>query len=229
MRLLVVEDEVALADALATGLRRDGYAVDVAYSGSAAAECLEVDRYDLVTLDLALPPPGPGGAELCRRLRSGALGDPDTRVLMVTARDAVADRVAGLDGGADDYLVKPFALDELRARIRCLLRRPASAGTAMLTVGLLTIDSAAVSATWDGNRIDLTPKEFAVLRYLAMRPGVVVSQEELLTHVWDRNADPFTDTVRVTVGTLRRKLAAHSSAPPIATVIGCGYRLTAGP
>jgi DNA-binding response OmpR family regulator len=229
MRLLVVEDEVALAEALATGLRRDGYAVDVAYSGQAAAECLAVDRYDLVTLDLALPPPGPDGPELCRRLRAGALGDPDTRVLMVTARDAVADRVAGLDGGADDYLVKPFALDELRARIRCLLRRPSGAGTATLTVGPLAIDTAALSATWGGNRIDLTPKELAVLRYLAMRPGVVVSQEELLAHVWDRNADPFTDTVRVTVGTLRRKLAAHSASPPIETVIGCGYRLIAGP
>ena len=123
---------------------------------------------------------------------------------------------------------RAFALDELRARIRCLLRRPSSAGTAALTVGPLVLDTAALSATWDGNRIDLTPKELAVLRYLALRPGIVVSQEELLEHVWDRNADPFTDTVRVTVGTLRRKLAAHSSSPPIETVIGCGYRLVAG-
>jgi DNA-binding response OmpR family regulator len=229
MRLLVVEDETALAETLATGLRRDGYAVDIAHTGETAAGYLAVDRYDLVTLDLALPPPGPDGPELCRRLRSGQLGDPDTRVLMVTARDAVGDRVAGLDGGADDYLVKPFALDELRARVRCLLRRPSSAGTAVLRVGPLAVDTATLSATWDGRDLGLTPKELAILRYLTLRPGVVISQEELLEHVWDRNADPFTDTVRVTVGNLRRKVAAlaHGSVSPIETVIGCGYRLHA--
>lgn len=225
MRLLIVEDEAALADTLAAGLRRDGYAVDVAYTGEVAARYLGTDDYDLVTLDLTLPPPGPDGRELCRQLRAGELGDPATRVLMVTARDAVSDRVAGLDGGADDYLVKPFALDELRARVRVLLRRPTSAGTATLAVGPLSIDTATLSATWGDEHLDLTPKELAVLRYLALRPGEVVSQEELLEHVWDRNADPFTDTVRVTVGTLRRKLAAHSTPPPIETVIGCGYRL----
>ena len=229
MRVLVVEDEAALAEAVAEGLRRDGYAVDVAASGEVAAAYLRADRYDLVTLDLTLPPPGPDGPELCRRLRAGALGDPDTRVLMVTARDTVGDRVAGLDGGADDYLVKPFALDELRARIRCLLRRAPSGGTAAVVVGRLVVDTAAMSASWEGIAVDLTPKEFAVLRYLALRPGAVVSQEELLEHVWDRNADPFTHTVRVTVGNLRRKLATLGSSSPIETVVGCGYRLCAVP
>jgi DNA-binding response OmpR family regulator len=234
VRLLVVEDETMLAEAVATGLRRDGYAVDVAHSGGAAAELLGAARYDLVSLDLTLPPPGPDGPELCRRLRAGALGDPATRVLMVTARDAVGDRVAGLDGGADDYLVKPFALDELRARVRCLLRRPAQPATAVVQLGRLIVDTATLAVTWDGTDVVLSPKEFAVLRYLAVRPGVVVSQEELLDHVWDRNADPFTETVRVTVGNLRRKLAAAASAAPrsdsgstspIETVTGCGYRL----
>ena len=225
MRLLVVEDEVALAETMATGLRRDGYAVDTADTGQLAAELLAVDDYDLVTLDLVLPPSGPDGPELCRRIRAGELGDPATRVLMVTARDAVGDRVAGLDGGADDYLVKPFALDELRARVRCLLRRPSSAGTSVIVVGPLALDTATLTATWVGREVGLTPKELAVLRYLALRPGVVISQQELLEHVWDRNADPFTDTVRVTVGNLRRKLAAASTLSPIETVVGCGYRL----
>ena len=229
MRVLVVEDEAALAEAVAEGLRHDGYAVDVAASGEVATAYLHADRYDLVTLDLTLPPPGPDGPELCRRLHAGALGDPDTRVLMVTARDTVGDRVAGLDGGADDYLVKPFALDELRARIRCLLRRAPSGGTAAVVVGRLVVDTAAMSASWEGIAVDLTPKEFAVLRYLALRPGAVVSQEELLEHVWDRNADPFTHTVRVTVGNLRRKLATLGSSSPIETVVGCGYRLCAVP
>jgi DNA-binding response OmpR family regulator len=229
MRLLVVEDETLLADALVTGLRRDGYAVDVAHSGQRAAELLAETGYDLVTLDLTLPPPGPDGSDLCRQLRSGQLGDPATRVLMVTARDSVGDRVAGLDGGADDYLVKPFALDELRARVRCLLRRPPTTGTATLVVGPLSVDSSAFRATWDGVDLGLRAKEFGVLRYLAMRPGAVVSQEELLEHVWDRNIDPFTDTVRVTVGELRRKLAAAAPTrpAPIETVPGSGYRLCA--
>jgi DNA-binding response OmpR family regulator len=135
--------------------------------------------------------------------------------------------VAGLDGGADDYLVKPFALDELRARVRCLLRRAPSAGTSVIQVGPLAVDTASLSVTWDGEEVALLPKELAVLRYLALRPGVVVSQEELLEHVWDRNANPLTDTVRVTVGNLRRKLAAYSPSTPIETVVGCGYRLPA--
>jgi DNA-binding response OmpR family regulator len=225
MRLLVVEDEPNLADALAAGLRRDGYAVDVVYDGEAASAALAVDRYDLVALDLTLPPPGPDGAELCRQLRAGLLGHRDTRVLMVTARDAISERVAGLDSGADDYLVKPFALDELRARVRCLLRRPATQGTAAISVGPLIIDTACQRVLWNGLDVQLSPKEFAVLRYLAVHLNAVVSQEELLEHVWDRNADPFTETVRVTVGTLRRKLGTRTDTVPIETVTGCGYRL----
>jgi DNA-binding response OmpR family regulator len=229
VRLLIVEDEAELAEALALGLRRDGYAVDVAHDGVTAARCLALEQYDLVSLDLTLPSPGPDGPELCRQLRAGELGSADTRVLMVTARDAVADRVAGLDGGADDYLIKPFALDELRARVRVLLRRPPTAGTSRIEVGRLVIDTSTLTVTLADEPVPLLPKELAVLRYLALRPGAVVGQEELLDHVWDRNADPFTDTVRVTVGNLRRKLALHSTTTPIETVVGCGYRLSPEP
>lgn len=224
MRLLVVEDEEPLAEAVAVGLRRDGYAVDVALTGAAAGELLATTAYDLVSLDLALPQDGPSGTELCQMIRDGQLGDASTRVLMVTAHDSVGDRVAGLDAGADDYLVKPFALDEMRARIRSLLRRPPAGGTSEITAGPLTIDTATMQCTWNDIDVHLGPKEFAVLRYLVLRPGVVVSHETLLEHVWDRNADPFTETVRVTVGKLRRKLAYVTSIPPIETVPGCGYR-----
>jgi len=226
VRLLVVDDEVDLAEAVATGLRREGHAVDVAHDGTEALERVGLDEYDLVLLDVAMPG-GPDGLEVCRAIRSGAAAGPMPRVLMLTARDEVDDRVTGLDAGADDYLVKPFAFRELSARVRTLLRRDPSPGGAVLEVGDLRLDTARLVA-WRGDvELDLTPKELSVLHWFMTRPGVVVSQEELLAHVWDANADPFTSTVRVTVGTLRRKLeAARPDAPgPLATVIGRGYRL----
>ena len=226
MRLLVVDDEVDLADAVAKGLRRDGHAVDVAHDGTAALDLLAVDEYDLVLLDVAMPG-GPDGLEVCRAIRGGAAAGAMPRVLMLTARDEVKDRIKGLDAGADDYLVKPFAFKELSARVRTLLRREAAPTGAVIEVADLRLDTARQEASRGGVALDLTPKELAVLHWLLTRPGVVVSQEELLTHVWDANADPFTATVRVTVGTLRRKLeAARPDAPsPIETVIGQGYRL----
>ncbi len=232
MRLLVVEDEPDLAHALARGLRRDGYAVDVVHDGQAALEHLRVNQYDLVCLDLNLPLID--GLEVCRRIRTDATlrsgpGEADTRVLMLSARDKLSDRVAGLDEGADDYLVKPFAFEELQARVRTLLRRDASRTGAVLHVGSLSLDTARFEAHNGDVPMELTAKEFALLRYFMSNPGVVLSQEHLLEHVWDEHTDPFTNTVRVTVGTLRRKLAA--AAPPdgddspIETVIGAGYRL----
>ena len=235
MRLLVVEDEPELADAVARGLRRDGYAVDVAHDGQEALDRLAINAYDLVCLDLNLPEVD--GLEVCRRLRSDpylqpANGEPSPRVLMLTARDKLGDRVAGLDEGADDYLVKPFAFDELLARVRTLLRRDSGRTGALLTVGDLTLDTARFEAARAGRPVDLTAKEFALLRYFMSHPGEVLSQEHLLEHVWDENTDPFTNTVRVTVGTLRRKLAAataeapdESDDQPIETVVGAGYRL----
>ncbi|MCB0962487.1 MAG: response regulator transcription factor [Acidimicrobiales bacterium] len=229
MRILVVEDETELAAAIATGLRREGYAVDVAHDVAGAVDRLAVSAYDLVTLDLNLP--DGDGLDLAARLRSDpALAPMDDeavpRVLMLTARDGVGERVTGLDQGADDYLVKPFAFAELSARVRSLLRRDAGRSGAVLQVGELELDTAKFEATRRGRLLDLTAKEFALLRYFMAHRGEVLSQERLLEHVWDENADPLTNTVRVTVGTLRRKLVRDDDAePPIETVIGAGYRL----
>jgi DNA-binding response OmpR family regulator len=146
--------------------------------------------------------------------------------VLLTARDGVEARVAGLDAGADDYLVKPFAFPELAARIRAVLRRPASdARGAELVVGDLRLDPARLVASREGEPLPLTPKEFALLRYLMSRPGRVISETELLQHVWDEHANPFTNTVRVTVSTLRRKLAAAAEGQPIETIVGAGYRV----
>jgi DNA-binding response OmpR family regulator len=223
MRLLVVEDEADLADAVARGLRRDGYAVDVAFDGESALEKLAVNDYDLVCLDVTMP--GIDGLEVCRRIRADASQQPQPRVLMLTARDSLEDRVAGLDDGADDYLVKPYAFPELLARVRSLLRRDAGSTTAVLHVGDLELDTARHEASRAGRALDLTAKEFALLRYFMTHPGQVLSQETLLEHVWDEHADPFTNTVRVTVGTLRRKLSAADEPALIDTVVGRGYRL----
>jgi DNA-binding response OmpR family regulator len=223
MRLLVVDDETELAEAVARGLRRDGYAVDLAFDGSEALEKLSVNEYDLVCLDLTMP--GIGGREVCRRIRTDPLPGPPPRVLMLTARDSLEDRVAGLDDGADDYLVKPFAFPELLARVRSLLRRDGGTTTAVLTVADLELDSARHVVTRGGRALELTAKEFALLRYFMAHAGQVLSQEVLLEHVWDEYADPFTNTVRVTVGTLRRKLAIGDEPQLIETVVGRGYRL----
>jgi DNA-binding response OmpR family regulator len=226
MRLLVVEDAHDLASALRVGLGRAGYAVDIALTGADAAEKLGVHTYDLLVLDLSLP--DIDGFTLCRGVRDGSIASPsgqDLRILMLTARGELADRVRGLDEGADDYLVKPFALAELLARARALLRRDSSGGTAVLTVGELSLDDGRSTASRGERELPLTRKEFAVLRYLMHRPGHVISAEELLDHVWDENTDPFTQTVRVTVGTLRRKLSQDGEAQVIETVIGRGYRL----
>ena len=221
-----MDDEVELTEAIARGLRRDGYAVDMAFDGAEALEKLAINEYDLVCLDLTMP--GVGGREVCRRIRTDELAGPPPRVLMLTARDALEDRVAGLDDGADDYLVKPFAFPELLARVRSLLRRDAGTSTAQLVVADLDLDTARHAAHRGGRALDLTAKEFALLRYFMTHPGQVLSQETLLEHVWDEHADPFTNTVRVTVGTLRRKLAIDDEPPVIETVVGRGYRLKDG-
>ena len=226
MRVLVVDDEVDLTEAIAKGLRLEGHAVDVAFGGEEALEKVALNPYDLVCLDLTMP--GIDGTEVCRRIREDGLLDPVPRVLMLTARDAVADRVDGLDAGADDYLVKPFAFPELSARVRSLLRREAARSGSVLTVGALRLDAARHEATRDGRELDLTAKEFSLLHYFMAHPGEVLSQEHLLEHVWDEHADPFTNTVRVTVGTLRRKLVVEDEEQPIDTVVGSGYRLREG-
>ncbi len=222
MRVLVVDDEPDLVEAVARGLRREGYAVDVAYDGETALDKAGFTGYDLICLDLTLP--GADGLEVCERLRAASAGVPP-RVLMLTARDSIADRIAGLDRGADDYLVKPFAFDELLARVRSLLRRDAGRTTAVMRVGDIALDDARRRARRGDRPLDLTAKEFALLRYFMTRPEQVLSAEHLLEHVWDEHADPFTNTVRVTVGTLRRKLTEAGEPSSIETVIGSGYRL----
>jgi DNA-binding response OmpR family regulator len=226
MRLLVVDDEEGLVSAVTAGLSRAGYAVDGALTGGQAMEKLLTTEYDLMVLDITLP--DTDGFTLCRAIRRGEISvasGHDLRILMLTARSGLPDRVRGLDEGADDYLVKPFALAELLARIRALLRRDITAATPVLEVGDLVLDSARHLARRGDRELSLTLKEFGVLRYLMSRPGHVVSAEELLEHVWDENADPFTQSVRVTVGTLRRKLTVDDEEPLVDTVIGRGYRL----
>ncbi|MFI9642316.1 response regulator transcription factor [Micromonospora sp. NPDC051925] len=216
MRVLVVEDERNLADAIARGLRKRGMAVDVAYDGDAGHEAAFVTRYDVVVLDRDLP--GMHGDQICAELAaSGTL----TRVLMLTASGTVADRVEGLGLGADDYLSKPFAFDELVARVQALGRRATPAAPPVLQVGDVVLDPARRVVTRAGAPVDLTNKEFGVLSELVKARGAVVSSEELLERVWDANTDPFTTIVRVTVMTLRKKLG---DPPLIETVVGAGYR-----
>ncbi|HLL67634.1 MAG TPA: response regulator transcription factor [Micromonosporaceae bacterium] len=216
MRVLVVEDERNLCDAIARGLRRYGMAVDVAYDGAEGHEMAMVTRYDVVVLDRDLP--SVHGDDICADLvASGAL----TRVLMLTASGSVAERVEGLQMGADDYLSKPFAFDELVARVQALGRRATPASPPVLQAADLALDPARRVATRAGEPLDLTRKEFGLLEELLKARGAVVSSEELLERVWDANADPFTTTVRVTMMTLRRKLG---DPPLIETVVGVGYR-----
>lgn len=218
MRVLVVEDEAALADAVARGLRREGLAVDVAYDGDDGLEKALVTRYDVVVLDRDLP--GRSGDDVCRRLAADAAL---TRVLMLTAAGGLADRVAGLELGADDYLGKPFAFEELLARVRALGRRSTPPAPPVLHgPGGLVADPARRVATRDGRPLELTGKEFAVLVELLRAGGAVVSGEQLLERVWDEFADPASTIVRVTVMTLRRKLG---DPPVLRTVVGAGYRL----
>ncbi len=217
MRLLVVEDETVLADRIAEGLRDAGFAVDTAYDGVAAWEKLTVNGYDLTVLDRDLP--GLHGDEICRRLRAHI---PASRILMLTAAGELNDRVTGLSVGADDYLAKPFAFVELIARIRALIRRPATPAKDLLTAGDLALDRQHRSVVRTSGPVPLTTKEFAVLEILLEAQGRVVSSEELLERAWDEFADPFTNAVRITIARLRRRLG---EPPLIDTVIGAGYRI----
>jgi len=212
----VVEDEDVLADAIAEWLRREAFAVDVAYDGDAAAERIGVHAYDVVVLDRDLP--GVHGDDLCRSVAAQG----NARVLMLTAAAAVRDRVAGLAIGADDYLVKPFAMVEMAARVHALARRAAARKPPLLRRGGITLDPARHEAFRDGELLALSLKEFALLAELLRADGAVVSAEHLLEKVWDENIDPFTNTVRVTMMKLRRKLGEPQV---IETIAGAGYRL----
>ncbi|MEM7286471.1 MAG: response regulator transcription factor [Actinomycetota bacterium] len=221
MRLLVVEDDVALGQILVRGLTEDGYAVDLEGTSAGAQHAIDHSDYDLVILDLGLP--DGDGVTLCRRLRDRRLRVP---VLMLTARDGLNDKVAGLDAGADDYLTKPFDYLELAARVRALLRRPPETTGPVLEVGDIRLDPAAHTVWRGAIVVPLTAREFSLLEYLMRRPGAVLTRSELLEHVWDANYDGLSNVVDVHIANLRRKLAVSGADVPIETIRGVGYQLT---
>ncbi|MFZ5850042.1 MAG: response regulator transcription factor [Actinomycetota bacterium] len=224
MRVLVVEDEVRLADALARGLRAEGFAVDVAHDGPGGLDQALGGGYDAVVLDVMLP--GLSGYRVCAQLRAAGEWVP---VLMLSAKDGEYDQADGLDVGADDYLTKPFSWVVLVARLRALLRRGAPARPVRLTAGDLVLDPARREVTRAGEPVALTPREFALLEYLLRRQGEVVSKADILAHVWDAHETQDPNVVEVYVGYLRRKLDGPFGRRSIQTLRGAGYRLLAGP
>jgi DNA-binding response OmpR family regulator len=228
VRVLLVEDTVKLAQALKRGLEGEGYAVDVLFDGEAARRRLATRGaavglpYDLLVLDVMLP--GVDGYTLCRQLRERGVTVP---VLMLTARDATADKVTGLDSGADDYLVKPFAFEELLARIRTLLRRPRQSLPPVLAVGGLELDPTRREARCEGVRLDLSAKEFGLLELFLRHPGEVLTRDRILDHLWDEEYDAFSNIVDVYVRKLRRKIDVAGAPSRIQTLRGAGYRLRA--
>ena len=218
MRILVVEDERALCETIVRNLRRLAYSVDPCYDGDTAIDLLGSERYDLVLLDLNLP--GADGMTVLRTLRQT---DRETRVLILSARSEVADKVEGLDAGANDYLAKPFHLEELEARIRSLTLRQFTQNDVVLHCGPLSFDARSRTATAAGQPLALTRKETGILEYLLLHRGRPVSQEELLEHVWDNSVDNFSNSIRVHISALRKKLRAALGYDPVRNRIGEGY------
>ena len=218
MRILVVEDERALCETIVRSLRRLAYSVDPCYDGDTAIDLLGSERYDLVLLDLNLP--GANGMTVLRTLRQT---DRETRVLILSARSEVADKVEGLDAGANDYLAKPFHLEELEARIRSLTLRQFTQNDVVLHCGPLSFDARSRTATAAGQPLALTRKETGILEYLLLHRGRPVSQEELLEHVWDNSVDNFSNSIRVHISALRKKLRAALGYDPVRNRIGEGY------
>ena len=222
MRVLVVEDDARLATVIARWLREHSWAVDVAADGASAITEAAVNPYDVVVLDVMLPKGD--GLHVCRELRRRGIRTP---ILMLTARDTVRDRVAGLDTGADDYLTKPFDLEELHARLRALTRRGPELASATLTIGDLEVETHAQRATRGGRDLGLTTKEYAMLEYLARHAGRVVGRAELSEHVWDANHDPASNAIEVYINRLRKKVDGAGGEPLIHTRRGSGYLLAA--
>ena len=218
MRILVVEDERALCETIVRSLRRLAYSVDPCYDGDTAIDLLGSERYDLVLLDLNLP--GADGMTVLRTLRQT---DRETRVLILSARSEVADKVEGLDAGANDYLAKPFHLEELEARIRSLTLRQFTQNDVVLHCGPLSFDTRSRAATAAGQPLALTRKETGILEYLLLHRGRPVSQEELLEHVCDNSVDNFSNSIRVHISALRKKLRAALGYDPVRNRIGEGY------
>lgn len=218
MHLLVVEDERALCETIVRSLRRLAYSIDYCYDGEKALELLGSEKYDLVILDLNLPKQD--GMSVLRKFRQS---DRETRVLILSARNEVADKVAGLDAGANDYLSKPFHLAELEARIRSLTLRQFTQRDVVLTCGALSFDTKARTANAQGEPLTLTRKETGILEYLMLNQGRPISQEELIDHVWDNSVDNFSNSIRVHISALRKKLRIALGYDPIRNRIGEGY------
>ena len=221
MRLLLVEDDSRIARFVARGLREQAYAVDVAVSGDHALYQVEINDYDLIVLDVMIP--GKDGFATCRAILTMGKRMP---ILMLTARDAVNDRILGLDSGADDYLTKPFEFGELLARLRALLRRPKDLRPSQIVAGDLLLDTAAQTAKRSDRLIALTAKEYALLEFFARNANRVVGRAEIAEHVWDESFDPFSNLIEVYVNRLRRKLGDRDGVPLLQTRRGSGYILS---
>ena len=220
MRLLLVEDDARIAHFVLKGLQEQSYAVDLVTNGNDALYQAEINDYDLVILDVMIP--GKDGFAVCRKIRSLGKRVP---ILMLTARDAVEDRITGLDSGADDYLTKPFEFGELLARLRALLRRPNELLPSLVQVGDLVLDTAAQTVKRGNRSIPLTAKEYALLEFLMRNAGRVVGRSEIAEHVWDESFDPFSNLIEVYVNRLRRKLGDETGKPLLQTRRGSGYVL----
>jgi DNA-binding response OmpR family regulator len=220
MRVLVVEDERAIADFLSRGLESEGYAVTCVHDGDEGAALALTGRFDLLILDLMLP--GRSGIEVLRDFRAS---DTETPVILLTAKSEVSDRVAGLDSGATDYVTKPFAFEELAARVRAHLRSPGQGETTELTVGSIELDLLKRNVKRDGAEVRLSAREFDLLAYMMRHPGQVLSREQLLSGVWGYDYDPGTNVVGVYIAYLRRKLTGSGQGDPIETLRSVGYRL----
>jgi DNA-binding response OmpR family regulator len=220
MRILVVEDNPDMSRFIARGLGEQSYAVDLAATGEAALEAAATAAYDAIILDAMIPPPD--GFEVCRQLRAQGI---DATILMLTARDSVADRVEGLDSGADDYLVKPFEFAELLARLRALLRRRGTRQYPIVEVGDLRLDTRSHRVTRGGDELQLTTKEYGLLEYLSVNAGRVMGREEIAEHVWNDDFDPFSNLIEVYIGRLRRIVDRDRKVKLIHTIRGSGYIL----
>lgn len=222
MRILVIEDEHKIANSIKKGLKQESYAVDVAYDGEQGYDLAETEDYDVIILDLMLPKMS--GMDICRELRENQIHIP---ILMLTAKGQVDDRVAGLNAGADDYLVKPFAFTELLARIRALIRRPKDSLNPTLTAKDLSLNTLTFEVRRSGKLIRLSKKEYSLLEYMMRNKGKILSKDNIINHVWDYDADILPNTVEVYIGYLRNKidLPFKNKKPLIQTIRGFGYRM----
>lgn len=222
MRILVVEDEHKIANSIKKGLEQESYAVDIAYTGMDGFDLASSEDYDLIVLDILLP--GMDGIEVCKKLRGQNIHTP---ILMLTAKGQLEDKVEGLNAGADDYMTKPFAFEELLARIRALVRRPRASSGTILSIEDLTLDPVSFEVKREGKQIRLSGKEFALLEYLLRHPNQILNKSQIIGHVWNYDADVLPNTVEVYIGYLRNKIDKPFSQGPtlIHTIRGFGYRL----